>query len=341
MAPGRLGSLQALRGAAALMVLAFHLKIHAAPAHLGADPLWDGFAMGYAGVEIFFVLSGFVMMHAHGAEIGTRGAALPFLRRRILRIYPMFWAVLGGILIARWALEGTLPPAGDLVRAALLLPETGEPVMRVAWTLSFEMAFYLLFGLAIAAPWLGLAVAALWAGGMLAASAGAAGGMLLTAYPALFAMGMGAATLWRRPGVAAAAACLLAGLAVFLGTGLSEALGGTGWPKGARTLLYGVGGTGIVIGLAALERHGRLAAPRLAEALGDASYAIYLVHLPALALGGRALAGLAPGMDPALAAVALGTGALGAGILAHLLVERPLLAALRRPPRLRLAMQRG
>jgi exopolysaccharide production protein ExoZ len=87
-------SLQAGRAIAALMVVLFHCS-----AILGEAKYWhhsfDKYLVcGHRGVELFFVLSGIVILHAHRADMDNPGALAIYLRKRFVRIYPIYWIVL-------------------------------------------------------------------------------------------------------------------------------------------------------------------------------------------------------------------------------------------------------
>ena len=71
-----LSSIQVLRGIAAVMVVMFHGL---------------GFQIGSSGVDIFFVISGFIMFHTNRNAFGLTGAAILFFKRRLLRIAPLYW----------------------------------------------------------------------------------------------------------------------------------------------------------------------------------------------------------------------------------------------------------
>ncbi|MCX7889746.1 MAG: acyltransferase [Rhodobacteraceae bacterium] len=334
----RFDSLQAVRATAAMMVVLFHVKTYTLPVVAGvATPLWPGLSMGYAGVEIFFVLSGFIMVHVHGTEFGLPGRAQAFLRRRILRIYPFLWVVLAATAILRLAANGTLPTPWAAVAAFTLWPDFDAPIVEVAWSLSFEMLFYLVFALGLWRLKAGLAVGAVWFAGsaltVLTGHQGAGSAFLFSPYNLLFLFGMAAALGCRRLGARAGLA-LAGGAVLFLGVGLAEAQGAVHWPFGWRSVLYGLGATGIIAGLAALESAGRLATPRWLAFMGDASYAVYLLHIAVMTVTAKVLA--AAGLTQALPAwslvLLLAGAAAAAGGLAHVAVERPLLAALRRRP---------
>lgn len=142
-----IGGLQMLRGVAATLVVLFHLR--AASVFAGQDPgplRW--FRVGEAGVDVFLVLSGFVIFHAAQGRTG-RGPGW-FLRQRFWRIVPSYWAALFLTLVAMAGFAVTRgdwsdwPSAGRLEVSVAMLPLPGQ-VMAVAWTLTVEWLFYLVF----------------------------------------------------------------------------------------------------------------------------------------------------------------------------------------------------
>lgn len=145
-------SIQALRGIAALMVVVYHATISAG---LTAD-LGDGDRSFLdAGVDIFFVISGFVMIIATSGRSMTPWA---FLKARLTRIVPLYWIALLVTLIVGVAFSKfAFPKATDILMAYLFLPYVNPngqiaPFLTAGWTLSYEMFFYLVFALLIAIP---------------------------------------------------------------------------------------------------------------------------------------------------------------------------------------------
>jgi exopolysaccharide production protein ExoZ len=138
--------LQALRGTAALMVLFFHLKPH-----------WDtipqlavfGPAMqwGFSGVDVFFVLSGFVV-HQSTRQLSWGPSLRKYALRRAARIYLTYWPALAAVaLINLTLLDKPLPSIDVLWRSVLLLePSIFKNWLPVAWSLTYELYFYVLLG---------------------------------------------------------------------------------------------------------------------------------------------------------------------------------------------------
>lgn len=153
-ASARLTGLDWIRGAASLWVLVYHVDITLQKAkYFGHPPLSLLSSVGYRGVELFFLLSGFVMARAYSARTaGSLTQATAFVIRRLLRIFPVYIVVfLPLFAIAAWKGLGAPPdiPMGmDLFfQNLLLLPRDNltsfTPVS--AWTLTHELMFYMLF----------------------------------------------------------------------------------------------------------------------------------------------------------------------------------------------------
>jgi exopolysaccharide production protein ExoZ len=147
--PGTIISIQVLRFAAAFVVVLFHAHValvRSFPHHL-ADQIDHAFQVGASGVHIFFVISGFVMVYT---SIRSRLTSGGFLKRRLIRIYPIYWVIFTTYLVVHQFLGNPYHVSvGDIVKAALLLPGYSAMVIGPGWTLSFEMYFYVCFALAL------------------------------------------------------------------------------------------------------------------------------------------------------------------------------------------------
>ena len=121
--------IQAGRGIAALLVVLFHAT-SIAEFYLHHDLAAGVFIFGYGGVDLFFVVSGFVIMWVHGDDIGHLDRLRPYLIRRLIRIYPVFWIVAAVLL----PIYSGVPPAmnlATLVRSLLLLDPMNNPIVCV------------------------------------------------------------------------------------------------------------------------------------------------------------------------------------------------------------------
>lgn len=145
----RIVSIQILRGIAATLVVGFHL--YSAAKVEGTDPgLFAFFAGGEIGVDIFFVISGFIIYYISVNRPGITRS--DFLRSRFWRILPPYWAILSLYVLSAVALavllgdQSKLPTGFSLMVSYLLLPYPDQ-VIIIAWTLCLEVLFYLIFAL--------------------------------------------------------------------------------------------------------------------------------------------------------------------------------------------------
>jgi len=363
----RLASIQIARAVAACAVALAHiqgdLQFHMSVA---LTPL---FSIGAVGVDIFFVISGFIMVYVSAPIFGTAGAPRIFLIRRICRIVPLYWATTTlYIVIVLWALaRGSLPGLDWALASYLFVPYPGGnetfPVYSIGWTLNYEMFFYTVFAVILLWP-RRTAVALLAAAFLVWVGLGA-----LVHLPAplrflshtivlefVFGALVGLAHLERiqvsrfvgRLMIAVAVGIL----AVEYVAGYLPLLIAPIWPP--RFIGLGIPAVLIVAG-AVLQaplpspsgapvkvREWADLVTRGMEKLGDASYAIYLLHPLVFILarfGWPTVRGAAQFVAPAAWAdviaawtyAALAFGAtLGLSVLAHMLFERPVTARLTR-----------
>lgn len=109
---------------------------------------------GSIGVDVFFLISGFIVFLAAQRVIHARKGVRLFLIKRFLRIFLPYWPI-ALVLAAAYALLPILSAAADPIqvnwlKSITLIPGGGDYSLSVAWTLSFELFFYLLLGLSLA-----------------------------------------------------------------------------------------------------------------------------------------------------------------------------------------------
>lgn len=319
--------IQHLRALAVLLVVLAH--IHQADARFLGTPLLDQTAFfGFIGVDIFFVLSGFIIHHLYSTHSGFDAR---YFLNRLNRIFPLYW-IFTGLALTGYLVMGDSLTRGlgeiDLLASLTLIP-TGElPLLLVGWTLTHELYFYIAFGMVLVAPrawrpWL----AAGWAGATLAATyllpeTGSPWiALLFSPFNLLFLAGClisaGRARLeaLRWPALVLAVAGAAGGLAWTQAGGLESIDDST-----LRVPVFAPFAIGIVLALLAWKP----SLPALAARIGDWSYAIYLGHVLAIGVLARLLpAGF---WSPAFYVLCLAT-CLVLGWLTHMLIERPLLRA--------------
>lgn len=143
---------QYLRALAVLLVVAGHAYQN--EGRFFAEQAFGPFMyFGFSGVDVFFVISGFII---HTLYRGAENLDPGFYLMRLNRIFPMYWlftlgAVLGYTLVLGRPLEPVLTET-DWIRTLTLWPTGEHPILPVAWTLTHELYFYLIYALYLAAP---------------------------------------------------------------------------------------------------------------------------------------------------------------------------------------------
>ncbi len=348
----RLGSIQRLRGIAALLVVLVHAIDLAdrSPDGGALAGLWLINDLGASGVDLFFVLSGFVMTLGLHRFTGPGGAGR-FLAARAMRILPLFW-LLNLLLIV---LIGVVPDWQSAVTAIFLLPVADArsfsfPPLWVGWTLAFELAFYLMVAAAArtARPALSLL--------LLVATASLAGALFQPSWPVAqvllnpilleFGFGVAICLAWRRGlpewtrsvPLLAGALLLVLPRALFPELMFSPEAGLVidGTLSLQRALFWGLPWALILLSVIATNSGSRTADPL--HQLGDASYSLYLSHAILVALLERSELLDELGAFAIIGAVV--TASVALGLATHHGLERPLARLIKRAPDTRAAVTR-
>jgi peptidoglycan/LPS O-acetylase OafA/YrhL len=350
-------SLEIARGLAALWVFLYHVRLNLDPG------LFRRFAdCGLLGVPAFFVISGYCMMASSRGTIAKGQTAGSFLRRRLRRIFPPFWASIAVCLAAPffgaaivWLRVGTFPlPSQPWYRLSVAdwlglvtltkgLATTGAthkpwaPVNSVYWSLAIEVQFYLVMALAV-----------LWRRGFMAVLAVATiGGVwwwrrgpflsgLFMQYWAMFAFGLLLFTVldkgfrparlfgrWTGPASIALTAALIAGTLAFTIGYPSETL--------ERQTLFALCCGAILWAASGVEPlvPKDLLATRAMTGLGKMSYSVYLTHVPLVSLVAATVRACMPrGTSSSLLSIAV---TLPLAYLFYRFFEKPYASSRRQP----------
>lgn len=337
--------IQALRGIAALMVLFFHML-----PHWDLHPLlaWTRVATrwGFAGVDIFFALSGFVVYRSARRTIPAHGV-WSFAKKRLMRIYLGYWPVLLLIaLLTVFVYQSELPPLRKMLFSTLLLyPNIWDNWLAPAWSLTMEIYFYLWIGLIALLPQrhqiktIGVVMLLLAAWGIAWLLADPvrvfnggqplryvftglgieflAGALLAHAYA-------GRARMFHFTRITMPLCLLLMAAGLALGT-TSPYFDRVEVLRAASFGVMGVSALVLALTLEQTHRH----PPGWLVAVGNASYSLYLLHTVLLDAGGRLRVAWGVASPPALLAFLLALPVVI--VLASLLwfrgVEKPLLRA--------------
>ncbi len=349
---GKLQGVEGARGVAAALVVFVHASDMLSPTkYFGTLPFDGAFRFAHAGVDFFFVLSGFIIYHIHRQDIGIPSRAAAYAWKRFARIYPTYWAVLAGFgLIVLYSPEKdvTATSAGNILASVFLLPRMQDPIVRVAWTLRHEMMFYILFGVLLLNRSIGRMVLGLWAAvigwNIVVFTAtgtpyfqGMANYLPFRVFNIEFFFGIGVALLLGRGPAWRPRMLLALGVLIFFSDGMFESFGPhlpIEWPP--RQLTYALGAAFALYGLVGAERAGTLRVPRALFEMGSASYSIYLTHLTAIMILQQMLLSVRHFVPLSLdvSFIVISAIAILGGVVFSRLVEQPLLRWLRRrPPR--------
>ena len=337
----KITGIQSLRACAAILVLISHALLYP----LAEQSLAYG-RLGWLGVILFFVVSGFIMVAVTGQGRFEAGS---FIRRRVLRVVPLYWAFTFMAALLALVLpdifKTTVFDGQQLLLSLAFIPFYNpashglHPLYKLGWTLNYEMFFYVSFALLAVLNArqrvlvLTIAYAALSLVGLVLHPESAIPAFYTSYMPLAFVAGawLGLAHIEGRllrmpramivPLVAIGLAGLVEGFWVDRGImeDVTAFLGFLAFSGAAIALFVGL--------------EDRLPHPRLLERLGDASYSIYLVHIFAVAaVAGVLLKLLEPGNGLVVSgAIALAiAGGLGLGWMVYTVVEKPLLVRLRR-----------
>lgn len=322
-------NIQTLRALAALLVVFVHLDVFLRA--LGLQPF------GHGGVDLFFIISGFIMVHTTRARPTTPAA---FMANRFTRIAPIYWLltlfVFAVALAAPSLLQATSSEPEQLAKSLAFIPfrkANGlvHPVLFVGWTLNYEMFFYALFAVgllfprrAVGAVAVGAFITALVVYGHFARPDSVLGAFYTRPIILEFAAGMALAAL--APAVRVSTPLSRALLLAVCAVGLAcAALVPLVFPDLSRLVTQGLPSAFVVASAIVLHQSGVRVGGRLLLLLGNASYAIYLTHpfvTQALQKAGKVV-----GLSPALAAALIPVTLLlvcAVGVVTHLWVERPL-----------------
>ncbi len=342
----RLLSLEVGRFLAAALVMCFHYSLTFL--HLRDDPIFDMiFAPARAGVEYFFVLSGFIIFYIHQKDLGKPQLLRDFALKRVIRIYPVYWMIFVCMFLVLSMSSGighgqelfSLSRLAD----ALLLPNSDKSIVASSWSLQHEMVFYAIFALCVVNARLGLVCLVGWQAACLIIGILYPDDMPLILKPFLYiynvGFGLGILTAWATKALPpryprAIAAVGVIGFFTCMGVEwrLTTTVGENTQPLGLvlGTMLYLLFSALIIFGLTQFEKIKSLPFAPLLKVLGGCSYALYLIHGPAGSVIIRifALGPLKAIPNPVVFVIMVVATIVGA-IIVHLYIEKPVMRWLR------------
>lgn len=285
-------SIEAARALAAFVVVLMHsanlMRVDHFSGHIG---LGGFFEFGYVGVDFFFVLSGFIITYVHYADIGRPDRIPSYLWRRFSRIYPIYWFIL--CLVIAITVAGRIAigkPAAidigfaDIAGTLFLLQGSGEPkFVGVAWSLQFEVVFYVAFCLLLISARIGAAVFGAWSLVVLAKALGLFQSDLplglSNAHCLQFLMGVAVGLVARRVTLRAPLWWLLPVALIFVGAVIFEVYGPFPRHGPEGRIALGLAAAAVLVTLVALEKNQSIHTPQWLAYMGSVSYSIYLGHI--------------------------------------------------------------
>jgi exopolysaccharide production protein ExoZ len=334
-----LASIQVGRGLAALAVVFYHVSLLFTQK---ADiTVFGGYTRyGYMGVPFFFVLSGFIIGYAHFKDLNQPSKLPAFIYKRFIRVFPMYWALSLAFVIA--ALIGLGEPdfsfsPHDMIQSLILVhftPQFLSPPLKVGWTLFYEVRFYLIFALAIYSPKATSALCCAWLAAI----------FTLTPFNALtyewlsywnlaFPFGLAACFMLGRIRPSSWLIFVISGsvlpTAIILFSNIETLHGG----RSVEMLGVMVGFSLLMLGASLAERLYTVRYWPWLLLLGDASYAVYLVHSAIISVAGIVIFKYHVLRHVSAEAIVLPLVLIATlmGIVVHLLLEKPLISFLRSP----------
>lgn len=345
MSTGKLNDIQWLRAIAAIEVIIWHSDLitkHFSPYMLHASNYKQ---LGGIGVELFFVISGYVIC----LRAPTYETAFKFMQSRVYRLFPLYWFFTSLVLLAyvvdrNWNLHGLPPDAARVLKSYFILPQWDVPVFGLGWTLELEMVFYAIVAVVFWAS-AGLSAGIKKSIALLLGALGLVGFIIGTGpsrrfwdfhllSPYLLAFGYGWLVRvveeqggWRQQTDLVGAFAAISLMALFAAKGLD------------RDVTYHIV---LSAALFSLFRHFRdvfeaaNSLNRTMALVGDASYSLYLSHWFVLSIGGKLLAVVQPTASMDLLFRVIGSSiSIGVGVLLFVMLERPIDRLLRATPRRR------
>lgn len=335
-----LNGLQALRGYAALSVMIGHAVKEWGTTYGLSEP-FDVTPLLY-GVDIFFVISGFIMYRTSSHLFGVPSGVRTFVLKRLLRIVPLYWffttLMVFTLFVLGDHLRSTEFDLWNVVSSYFFIPSERPggriaPVLSLGWTLNYEMFFYAIFAAALVfrrrlgATLIVVAIVGLVVFGVLAQPTWTPLRFWASSIILEFAAGLLLAMiLQKRASIPVSAALVLTG-AVLLHSQIF------GFSDGqARIIGGGIPAIVLVAGVVTLPQAADRRVPSWMTLLGDSSYALYLGHRFVLRAATMALAGLplATILGLLIYGALVTAVAMAASIVIYCWLERPVLAYGRR-----------
>ena len=296
-----INSIQFLRGIAALAVVVHHtggyIKRYFEP-----TVLWgDYFSIGFGGVDLFFVISGFIIHFTSEKYLDKPSKLGEYLKKRFVRVFPIHWFVLTLLFVSGWLITSVFhrnifsigyPHTLNAYLQTYSLFPLHFAINPVTWTLSYELFFYLMFALLIVSKrlWFIPISILLVSGYNVYQNYLQDGGVaemtyfkfIFSGYNFEFMLGFLIYQFYEKCKLSNSMSLvlLIIGLSIFIIFGYEV----RDFDNYKRLLIFGFPSAFIVLAMLNLEKNQAISISRFWILLGDASYSLYLIHFPIMLL---------------------------------------------------------
>lgn len=319
-------TLQLIRGLAAILIVLFH--------GFGSTGILAITKYGIIGVDLFFVLSGFIIFYVHYADIGLKSKFKPYVVKRFLRIFPLYWMVTIIYIMLITPFKHSFS-VEHIIKSILLMPHQTLPIVGVAWTLEYEILFYLLFGLMILNRKVFYPAFLIWFFTIIFFFISPSlepdylmVGKIFNPINLEFLAGCGVGILITKnilnfkwiPRV-----CISAGI---IGICISVIINYFGIWEFHRAIGWGIPSAVLIFGLVKLELSQKIRIPQIFVYLGNSSYSIYLTHLITLLIFSKIIEKIGIFFNPAVVGMFYAVSCILSVVLgcaAHSLFEKPIM----------------
>jgi len=281
----KLHSIQVIRALSAIMIVGHHVALYMNDSSLTI--VNNLFINGWVGVDVFFVLSGFLLYYTSYKKIAQKGQCKDFLFKRLSRIYPVYWIVLSAVLIiwpsyfGAWYLYSIM----DILNSFMLMPQEALPVLGVTWFLSFTVFSYFIFAILIFfKKKTSYTIVTAWVLGVLLNSfellptTNIYVDFIFSNHYIEIIAGYLIAFMFMKNPVKKPILSLLSGCILFLIIFYQIIDGALVRNSTASMFLFSLAVGLIILGCVSYEFNRDISFPKSVLAVGDASYAIYLTH---------------------------------------------------------------
>ena len=295
-----INSIQFLRGFAALAVVVHHtggyVKRYFEPTLLFEDK----FSIGFAGVDLFFVISGFIIHFTSKNYLNNPSKLKEYLKKRFIRVYPIYWIITTILFISSWLiveiLDKNIFSIGypntliAYIQTYLLLP-LHFAINPVTWTLSYELFFYLCFAILIISERLWIIPALILAVSFYNIFINIPEivevklnyfNFIFSGYNFEFMFGFLIYPLYEKIKLSNIISVILLIISISIIALFGYDIGD--YDSYKRVLTFGLPSGLILLSLLNLENNNAISFPKITLTLGDASYALYLIHFPMMLL---------------------------------------------------------